>query len=285
MKISPNIYVKCEGLFKIYKTSDIEVVALRGLELSIDSGEVIAIVGASGSGKSTLLNILAGYDSPSAGSVKVGNYNLLQMNEDQSVRYRREEIGFIWQDTSQNLFPYLSSIENIELPMLVSKISKKKRLSRAEYLLELVNLSHRRDFKPFQLSGGEQQRIAIAVALSNSPRLLLADEPTGELDYNTGQEILQLINSVNVELGTTVIIVTHDQLISSSVNRSITIKDGKTSTERRRDIDSSSNIDQEYHLIDSSGQLQIPNTIVNQIGRRVKFSQLDSGEVVINSDE
>ena len=285
MKISPNIYVKCEGLFKIYKTSDIEVVALRGLELSIDSGEVISIVGASGSGKSTLLNILAGYDSPSAGSVKVGNYNLLQMNEDQSVRYRREEIGFIWQDTSQNLFPYLSSIENIELPMLVSKISKKKRLSRAEYLLELVNLSDRRDFKPFQLSGGEQQRIAIAVALSNSPRLLLADEPTGELDYNTGQEILQLINSVNVELGTTVIIVTHDQLISSSVNRSITIKDGKTSTERRRDIDSSSNIDQEYHLIDSSGQLQIPNTIVNQIGRRVKFSQLDSGEVVINSDE
>ena len=253
--------------------------------MSIDSGEVIAIVGASGSGKSTLLNILAGYDSPSAGSVKVGNYNLLQMNENQSVRYRREEIGFIWQDTSQNLFPYLSSIENIELPMLVSKISKKKRLSRAEYLLELVNLSDRRDFKPFQLSGGEQQRIAIAVALSNSPRLLLADEPTGELDYNTGQEILQLINSVNVELGTTVIIVTHDQLISSSVNRSITIKDGKTSTERRRDIDSSSNIDQEYHLIDSSGQLQIPNTIVNQIGRRVKFSQLDSGEVVINSDE
>ena len=230
MKISPNIYVKCEGLFKIYKTSDIEVVALRGLELSIDSGEVISIVGASGSGKSTLLNFLAGYDSPSAGSVKVGNYNLLQMNEDQSVRYRREEIGFIWQDTSQNLFPYLSSIENIELPMLVSKISKKKRLSRAEYLLELVNLSDRRDFKPFQLSGGEQQRIAIAVALSNSPRLLLADEPTGELDYNTGQEILQLINSVNVELGTTVIIVTHDQLISSSVNRSITIKDGKTST-------------------------------------------------------
>ena len=285
MKISPNIYVKCEGLFKIYKTSDIEVVALRGLELSIDSGEVIAIVGASGSGKSTLLNILAGYDSPSAGSVKVGNYNLLQMNEDQSVRYRREEIGFIWQDTSQNLFPYLSSIENIEVPMLVSKISKKKRLSRAEYLLELVNLSDRRDFKPFQLSGGEQQRIAIAVALSNSPRLLLADEPTGELDYNTEQEILQLINSVNVELGTTVIIVTHDQLISSSVNRSITIKDGKTNTERRRDIDSSSNTDQEYHLIDSSGQLQIPNTIVNQIGRRVKFSQLDSGEVVINSDE
>ena len=227
MKISPNIYVKCEGLFKIYKTSDIEVVALRGLELSIDSGEVIAIVGASGSGKSTLLNILAGYDSPSAGSVKVGNYNLLQMNEDQSVRYRREEIGFIWQDTSQNLFPYLSSIENIELPMLVSKISKKKRLSRAEYLLELVNLSDRRDFKPFQLSGGEQQRIAIAVALSNSPRLLLADEPTGELDYNTGQEILQLINSVNVELGTTVIIVTHDQLISSSVNRSIQLKMGK----------------------------------------------------------
>lgn len=278
MKKSPNRYVKCEGLFKIYKTSDIEVVALRGLELSIDSGEVISIVGASGSGKTTLLNILAGYDSPSAGSVKVGNYNLLQMNEEQSVRYRREEIGFIWQDTSENLFPYLSSIENIELPMLVSKISKNERLSKAEYLLELVNLSDRRDFKPFQLSGGEQQRVAIAVALSNSPKLLLADEPTGELDDNTSKEILELFNSVNKELNTTIVIVTHDPLISSSVDRAITIRDGKTSSEVIKN-------NNEFHLVDSSGHMQIPNQIIERLGRKVKFSNYKDGKVILESDE
>ena len=271
-------YILCQGLFKIYKTVDVEVVALRGLELSVNLGEIIAIVGASGSGKSTLLNILAGYDTPSAGIVNVGDYDLLNMNENQSVFYRRKEIGFIWQDNTQNLFPYLSVIENIELPLIVSKFSKNERKIRSQNLLEMVGLKNRRDFKPFQLSGGEQQRVAIAVALSNSPKLLLADEPTGELDDNTSKEILELFNSVNKELNTTIVIVTHDPLISSSVDRAITIRDGKTSSEVIKN-------NNEFHLVDSSGHMQIPNQIIERLGRKVKFSNYKDGKVILESDE
>ena len=273
-----NTYILCQGLFKIYKTLDVEVVALRGLELSVNLGEIIAIVGASGSGKSTLLNILAGYDTPSAGIVNVGDYDLLNMNENQSVFYRRKEIGFIWQDNTQNLFPYLSVIENIELPLIVSKFSKNERKIRSQNLLEMVGLKNRRDFKPFQLSGGEQQRVAIAVALSNSPKLLLADEPTGELDDNTSKEILELFNSVNKELNTTIVIVTHDPLISSSVDRAITIRDGKTSSEVIKN-------NNEFHLVDSSGHMQIPNQIIERLGRKVKFSNYKDGKVILESDE
>ncbi|MBI64037.1 MAG: ABC transporter [Chloroflexi bacterium] len=278
MSNKDNTYILCQGLFKIYKTLDVEVVALRGLELSVNLGEIIAIVGASGSGKSTLLNILAGYDTPSAGIVNVGDYDLLNMNENQSVFYRRKEIGFIWQDNTQNLFPYLSVIENIELPLIVSKFSKNERKIRSQNLLEMVGLKNRRDFKPFQLSGGEQQRVAIAVALSNSPKLLLADEPTGELDDNTSKEILELFNSVNKELNTTIVIVTHDPLISSSVDRAITIRDGKTSSEVIKN-------NNEFHLVDSSGHMQIPNQIIERLGRKVKFSNYKDGKVILESDE
>ena len=278
MSNKDNTYILCQGLFKIYKTLDVEVVALRGLELSVNLGEIIAIVGASGSGKSTLLNILAGYDTPSAGIVNVGDYDLLNMNENQSVFYRRKEIGFIWQDNTQNLFPYLSVIENIELPLIVSKFSKNERKIRSQNLLEMAGLKNRRDFKPFQLSGGEQQRVAIAVALSNSPKLLLADEPTGELDDNTSKEILELFNSVNKELNTTIVIVTHDPLISSSVDRAITIRDGKTSSEVIKN-------NNEFHLVDSSGHMQIPNQIIERLGRKVKFSNYKDGKVILESDE
>ena len=278
MSNKDNTYILCQGLFKIYKTLDVEVVALRGLELSVNLGEIIAIVGASGSGKSTLLNILAGYDTPYAGIVNVGDYDLLNMNENQSVFYRRKEIGFIWQDNTQNLFPYLSVIENIELPLIVSKFSKNERKIRSQNLLEMVGLKNRRDFKPFQLSGGEQQRVAIAVALSNSPKLLLADEPTGELDDNTSKEILELFNSVNKELNTTIVIVTHDPLISSSVDRAITIRDGKTSSEVIKN-------NNEFHLVDSSGHMQIPNQIIERLGRKVKFSNYKDGKVILESDE
>ena len=271
-------YILCQGLFKIYKTVDVEVVALRGLELSVNLGEIIAIVGASGSGKSTLLNILAGYDSPSAGIVNVGDYDLLNMNENQSVFYRRKEIGFIWQDNTQNLFPYLSVIENIELPLIVSNLSKNERKIRSQNLLEMVGLENRRDFRPFQLSGGEQQRVAIAIALSNSPRLLLADEPTGELVDSTSKEVLELFNSVNNELNTTIVIVTHDPLISSSVDRAITIRDGKTSSEIIKN-------NNEFHLVDSSGHIQIPNQIIEGLGRKIKFSNYKDGRVKLESDE
>jgi ABC-type lipoprotein export system ATPase subunit len=285
-------YIECSGLFKIYKAADLEVVALRGLELTVGRGEIIAIVGASGSGKSTLLNILAGYDAPSAGTVRVGNYDLLQMTNREVVEYRRHEVGFIWQETSRNLFPYLSALENVELPMVISGAPGPERKKRALELLDVVGLADRADHKPAQLSGGEQQRVAIAVGLSNQPPLLLADEPTGELDDETGEEILDLLNRVNVDLGATIIVVTHDPAIATSVGRAITIKDGKTSTETTREVSFERKLGggatdtEEFLLIDSAGSVQIPRDILDKlkIDRRVRVDTKD-GKVTLESGD
>jgi ABC-type lipoprotein export system ATPase subunit len=285
-------YIKCSGLFKIYKAADLEVVALRGLELTVGKGEIIAIVGASGSGKSTLLNILAGYDAPSAGSIRVGDYDLLQMTSREVVEYRRHEVGFIWQETSRNLFPYLTALENVELPMVISGAPGPERRQRALELLDVVGLAERAGHKPAQLSGGEQQRVAIAVGLSNQPPLLLADEPTGELDDETGEEVLELLNRVNVELGTTTIIVTHDPAIATSVGRAIAIKDGKTSTETTREVSFERRLrgdtsdTEEFLLIDSAGSVQIPREILEElkIGRRVRVDTKD-GKVTLESGD
>ena len=185
MTTSNNAYIVCEDLFKIYKIADLEVVALRGLDLVVDRGEVVAVVGASGSGKTTLLNILAGYDSPSAGKVAVGDKDLLRMTGKDVEIYRREDVGFVWQQTSRNLFPYLTALENVALPMMLTNLPSKERRARAEELLDLMGMGHRTSHTPEKLSGGEQQRVAIGVALANHPPLLLADEPTGELDDAT----------------------------------------------------------------------------------------------------
>ncbi len=290
---TPNsTYIECSGLFKIYKAAELEVVALRGLELTVGGGEIIAIVGASGSGKSTLLNILAGYDAPSAGTVRVGNYDLLQMTNREVVEYRRHEVGFIWQETSRNLFPYLSALENVELPMVISGASGPERRQRARELLDVVGLAHRADHKPAQLSGGEQQRVAIAVGLSNQPPLLLADELTGELDDETGEEMLELLNTVNTDIGTTIIIVTHDPAIATSVGRAIAIKDGKTSTETTREVSFERKLGgdasgtEEFLLIDSAGSVQIPREILDElsIGRRVRVDMKD-GKVTLESGD
>ena len=290
---TPNsTYIECSGLFKIYKAAELEVVALRGLELTVGGGEIIAIVGASGSGKSTLLNILAGYDAPSAGTVRVGNYDLLQMTNREIVEYRRHEVGFIWQETSRNLFPYLSALENVELPMVISGAPGPERRQRARELLDVVGLAHRADHKSAQLSGGEQQRVAIAVGLSNQPPLLLADELTGELDDETGEEMLELLNTVNTDIGTTIIIVTHDPAIATSVGRAIAIKDGKTSTETTREVSFERKLGgdasgtEEFLLIDSAGSVQIPREILDElsIGRRVRVDMKD-GKVTLESGD
>jgi len=285
-------YIECSGLFKIYKAADLEVVALRGLELNVTRGEIIAIVGASGSGKSTLLNILAGYDAPSAGTIRVGAYDLLQMTNKEVVEYRRHEVGFIWQETSRNLFPYLTALENVELPMVISGAPSSERRKRAQELLDVVGLGDRSGHKPGQLSGGEQQRVAIAVGLSNEPPLLLADEPTGELDDRTGEEVLELLNKVNMELGTTIVIVTHDPAIATSVGRAVAIKDGKTSTETTRKVSFERKLGgdttdtEEFLLIDSAGSVQIPRDMLNElnIGRRVRVEMKD-GRVTLESGE
>jgi ABC-type lipoprotein export system ATPase subunit len=290
---TPNrAYIECSGLFKIYKAADLEVVALRGLELGVAAGEIIAIVGASGSGKSTLLNILAGYDAPSAGTIRVGDYDLLQMTNKEVVEYRRHEVGFIWQETSRNLFPYLTALENVELPMVISGASGPERRERAQELLNVVGLGDRAGHKPAQLSGGEQQRVAIAVGLSNQPPLLLADEPTGELDDKTGEEVLELLNKVNQDLGTTIVIVTHDPAIATSVGRAVAIKDGKTSTETTREVSFERKLGgdatdtEEFLLIDSAGSVQIPRDMLDElnIGRRVRVDTKD-GRVTLESGD
>ena len=289
---SASPYIVCSGLFKIYKAAGLEVVALRGLELNVFSGEIIAIVGASGSGKSTLLNILAGYDTPSAGTARVGDYDLLNMTNKEVVNYRRHEVGFIWQETSRNLFPYLSAAENVELPMVLTGVPASTRRERAVKLLDMVGLGHRLEHKPAQLSGGEQQRVAIAVSLANDPPLLLADEPTGELDDLTGQEILDLFNEVNQELATTIVIVTHDPAVATSVGRAITIRDGRTSTETTRKVSFERRVGgeatdtEEFLIVDSAGNVQIPRDMLEQlsINRRVRAS-VRSGRVTLESDE
>ena len=286
-------YVLCEDLFKIYKIADLEVVALRGLDLAIQKEEVVAIVGASGSGKSTLLNILAGYDAPSAGRVSVGGIDLLQMKSSEIEEYRRAVVGFIWQQTSRNMFPYLTAIENVSLPMLLTNIPGEERNVRARELLEIVGLGDRLDHTPEKLSGGEQQRVAIAVALANNPPLLLADEPTGELDDNTAAEILDIFGSINRRLGTTIIIVTHDPDIAYKVGRVVMIRDGKMATEVRRKLtydrihskaDTVTSLE-EFILVDASGRVQIPQELLARINIKERARvQIENGTVTLRPE-
>jgi len=291
-----NKYILCEDIFKIYKIAELEVVALRGLDLEVNKGEVVAIVGASGSGKSTLLNIIAGYDIPSAGKVEVAGNDLSKLSVKEVESYRRSEIGFIWQQAVRNLFPYLTAQENVELPMLLSGISPKQRKQHSLYLLNLVGLDHRLSHTPQKLSGGEQQRVAIAVALANQPKLILADEPTGELDRKTANTVLELLNKLNSELKTTLVIVTHDPEIMHQVPRVVTIRDGKASSEivnlNMTEKSFAPSPDKEttyanYTLLDRAGRMQIPREYVQQfkINQRVKLSVVNDHLVIIPDSE
>ncbi len=255
-------YIVCEDLFKIYKVADLEVVALRGLDLKVKLGELMAIVGASGSGKTTLLNILGGLDAPSAGKVVVGKRDLLKMSGRDLISYRRQGVGFLWQQAGRNLIPYLSAFQNVELPLILLEWPKRKRRKRAQEILEAVGLGIRMHHRPDRLSGGEQQRVAIAVALAHSPPLLLADEPSGELDSQTSEAIFDVFRSLNEVYGVTIVIVTHDIRIINKVNRIVTIRDGRTSLEAiRRPGD---NVD-EFVIVDNVGRLQIPRDYLDKL--------------------
>ncbi len=289
----------CDNLVKIYKVADLEVVALQGLDLVVDEGEMMALVGPSGSGKSTLMNILGGLDRPSAGRVIVDGRDLLKMSEVQLNKYRREEVGFVWQQPSRNLIPYLSAVENVRLPMIIAGVNPRERKRRADELLEAVGLGHRKHHRLVELSGGEQQRVAIAVALANYPRLLLADEPTGEVDSKMAQEILASLRKLNREMGVTVIIVTHDPRIASEVDRVIAIRDGRTSTETTRQVVPSlaalENGEaavgealehevtyEELVVLDAAGRLQIPRDYLEafRIGDRARVEITDEGILI-----
>ncbi|WP_103888268.1 ABC transporter ATP-binding protein [Actinacidiphila yanglinensis] len=259
--------ITCDRLVRIFTADGVEVQALQGLDLLVGKGELMALVGASGSGKSTLLNILAGLDVPTAGAASVGGYDLLAMDAAARLRYRREVVGFVWQQTARNLLPYLTAAQNVVLPMQLAGRSglraKRQRSARAGELLDMLGVGYCRDRRPGQMSGGEQQRAAIAVALANNPSVILADEPTGELDSATGEQVFASFRTANEELGTTVVVVTHDHAVSGAVQRTVAIRDGRTASEvvRRTEVDEhgqESVVAREYATVDRAGRLQIP---------------------------
>ena len=280
------LYIDCRDLFKIYKRADLEVVALRGLDLSVESGELIAVIGASGSGKSTLLNILAGLDRPSAGQVLVGTRDLLDVSDSDLVMYRRSEVGFVWQATARNLVPYLSVSENIELPMALTGLSSKSRRAWSEELLESLGMIDKAKRLPYQLSGGEQQRAAIAVGLANKPPLLLADEPTGELDTENADAIFEMIRGLNRSYGVTVVTVTHYAGVSKFVDRVVHIRDGRIGSETfsrpdyRRD---GGTVEEEYVVVDAAGRLQLPHDLAERF-RRGGLAKIQSDDRQITID-
>ena len=292
--------IECENLVKIYKTKDLEVVALQGLDLVVEAGELMAIIGNSGSGKSTLLNMLGGLDRPSAGKLYVDGHDLLKFNDQQLIKYKRDTVGFIWQNNGRNLVPYLTAQENVEMPMRLT--GKMNVRSRALQLLDMVGLLNRRNNKLSQLSGGEQQRVAIAIALSNSPKLLLADEPTGSVDSKTAADVLDVFRELNNTFGITVVIVTHDRQVSRKVDRVVAIRDGRTSSEFIRKVSYADELaemgnlltshgddaHEELVVLDRTGRLQIPADYIQALGlkgrNKVKV-ELEGDRVVMYAPE
>lgn len=285
--------IECDSLVKIYKTPDVEVLALQGLDLTVDYGEMTAIIGNSGSGKSTFLNMLGGLDRPSAGRLLVDGKDLFKLGERELVEYKLHTVGFVWQNNARNLLPYLTATQNVMMPMLFG--GEHKRRQRALELLDMVNMSHRKNSRLSALSGGEQQRIAIAIALANHPRLLLADEPTGAVDQKTSSAILDMLRAINRESGLTIVIVTHDQLLAKKVSRVIAIRDGKIASERimkesyldrLSDISALTEVKEvqdEYAVLDKAGRLQLPADMLKKLGvagNRVRM-ELKDGEIII----
>ncbi|MEV5560193.1 ABC transporter ATP-binding protein [Nonomuraea wenchangensis] len=282
--------IVCESLVRIYQSGSVEVQALQGLDLVVDSGEMVAVVGASGSGKSTLLSILAGVDAPTAGRVRVDRWNLLDMSRADRVRYRRHTVGLVRQQTAANLIPYLTARQMVDLPMTAARTPGRVRRRRAAELLDLLGVAECAERRPAQMSGGQQMRVAIAVALANEPRVLLADEPTGELDSATSAAVFGLMRDVNRRLGVTVVIVTHDPSVSGQVERTVAIRDGRTSSEVLRrtatgDDGAQQVIAEEYAVMDRAGRVQVPRDYREALAltRRVRLV-LEADHVAIRPD-
>ena len=280
--------ILCRDLVRIFVTEGLEVQALQGLNLRVDPGEIVAVVGASGSGKSTLLSILSGLDRPTAGSAEVAGADLLALGRRARVEYQRRTVGFVWQQAARNLLPYLTAAQNVAVPLTIARTAGRR--SRALELLDLLGVAHCHDRLPSQMSGGQQQRVAVAVAVANSPRVLLADEPTGELDETTSGEVLDMLRAVNAETGVTTLIVTHDPTVSEHVARTVQIRDGRTSTEVLRRTEraadgSERHVAEEFAVLDRVGRFQLPPEHVETLGLRdrVRLS-LEADHVRVSPD-
>jgi ABC-type lipoprotein export system ATPase subunit len=278
--------VECEGLVHIYKTAELEVVALQGLDLVVESGEMVAIAGRSGSGKTTLMNLLAGVEPPSAGAAKVAGHDLARMDDHERDRYRREVVGYLLQHSLANLALDLTVVQNVQVPMFGGH--KGRRGRRARTLLERLRLGDKAGLRPAQLTGAEAQRLALAVALANEPRLLLADEPTAELDGANARELLADLTGLLRDLGTAAIMVTHDQQLERHVDRVIQIRDGRTSTERRwlARPNGDREVADELVILDRAGRLQLPRAHVEKLGLRDRVRvHLEDGSIRITPAE
>jgi len=269
---SPDI--DCVDLVRIFRTKDVEVQALQGLTLRVERGDMVAVIGASGSGKSTLLNVLSGLDQPSAGRAVVAGHDMLAMGRRERVAFQRSSVGFVWQQTSRNLLPYLTAAQNIAAVIAIAGGPRgAARTRRVDELLDLLGVGGVRDRTAAEMSGGQQQRVAIAVAIANDPAVLLADEPTGELDEATSAEVLGAMRRVNEERGVTTLIVTHDATVSDQVRRTVQIRDGRTSTEvvrstRVDELGDEYAVAEEFAVLDRVGRMQLPATFTESLDLR-----------------
>jgi ABC-type lipoprotein export system ATPase subunit len=273
-------------LVHIYTTADLEVVALQGLDLRVEAGEMVAIAGRSGSGKTTLMNLLAGVEPPSAGAARVAGHDLARMDDRERDRYRREVVGYLLQHSLANLALDLTVIQNVQVPMIAG--GPRRRGARARKLLEKLGLGDQARLRPAQLTGAESQRLALAVALANEPRLLLADEPTAELDGANARELLDDLTSLLRDLGTAAIMVTHDEQLERHVDRVIQIRDGRTSTERRwlARPNGDREVADELVILDRAGRLQLPQAHVEKLGLRDRVRvHLDGDSIRITPEE
>jgi len=299
----------CDNLVKVYKLLGLEVMALQGLDFVAMPGEIAAIVGASGSGKTTLMSTIGGLEQPTSGWIHVAGHELNQMNQRQLNTYRQETIGFIWQHATRNLLPYLTCRENIELPLLIGGNMSHDKEAYIDQLLELVDLLERSDHRLSELSGGEQQRVALCVALINHPKILLADEPTGELDSNLAKQMFATLRKLQTELDLTIVVVSHDIEIAKYVDRVVTIRDGRVATETLKQINKNGDsptleisteletedveeehVYEEMAIFDSGGSIHIPDEYREHLGikRRAKIELLDDAiliRAVENDDE
>lgn len=259
-------YIHCKNVVKAYTVGDHEIVALRGIDFTMTRGEMVAIVGPSGAGKSSLLNLLGGLDTPTAGRLNVGEFNLIDLKGKKLAEYRLHQVGFVWQQVSRNLLPHRSAQRNVMLPMMLAGVGWRERRRRAKELLEAVGMKEHAHKRPAQLSGGQQQRVAIAVALANRPQLLLADEPTGALDRASAVQVMELIASLRLHYGLTILMVSHDMEMAAFADRTLTLRDGALG----QDLTQSAS--EAPPALDDDGRIQLPPAVRSHLSESVRIA-------------